>query len=118
MGVEAGGDVDSEDVKLELEELAFKVIVAKVVALEFEVEIEDDELRDVTFAAVKDPPEVVKFVPEYEVDFELQTDVELACTTILIVLFGETEVMLAFVKFEKAVIVVFGPEVLETCVDE
>ena len=110
-------DVDREDVRLE--ELAFGVDVASVVALAFEVETEDDELRDVAFAAVKDPPEVVKFVPEYEVDLELPTEVGLACTAILIVLFKETEVMLAFVKVEKkAVIVTFGPEVLETCVDE
>jgi hypothetical protein len=112
-----GEDVDREDVKFE--ELAFEVDVASVVALAFEVETEDDELRDVAFAAVKNPPEVMKFVPEYEVDLELPTDVELACTAILIVLFKETEVMLAFVKVEKkAVIVAFGLEVLETCIDE
>ena len=69
--------------------------------MEFEVEIEDDEPLDVALAAVEDPPDFAEIVPEYGVDFDKLTDVELACTMTLIVLFEEGEVTLVFVKIEE-----------------
>lgn len=115
------GEEEDEVVVDELEVEALEADVASVVAFddELEVDIGDDDIRDVELATVTDPREVIEFVPEVGVDDGLLTDVEFFGNAIFIVLLEDAKVMLAFVELEENdVMVAFKLDVIMTLIDE